>query len=602
MTLYNSNHVVEKLTPAQAYFIACDKKYMWFCAGRGCFLKDTKVRMFDGSAKNVQDVVEGDVLLGDDKTPRHVMSTVTGREEAYRVLLEDGSHYDCNIGHDCAVVDELDNQIIKRLSIKDILAGGQDALSRYKQIRIVNGKPEKKSFKLLYIGIENYYGFQLDNNNLFLLENDIISPNSGKTFIGAMWIYKNVIRYPKSRGLLAANSYHQLHGATLPPVLTYFRQMGLDFRVNKKPPDSWLKRTDFSMAEYKGVMTVETGAHIFLRSLDNYDMIRGYEYGWAWIDEISSTVKDAWDTIVGGLRDKNSNELHIRVTGTPDGMNWTWQEFKKKWDHNPEVSSEYDIVFMSSRENPFLPAGTLKGMLVAYDKRKALQEVDGRILADQEANWYYEWRPDYHKHLVAPYNKDLPLILCWDFNSTKESPMSMVICQKHAYSDGTPFIQVLDEIIIPSGNTPMVCAKFIERYYPKHQGGVYIYGDRTGNTSTTGTTDYKQVEEYLKPKFNDFQLRTSRANMTVKARQGAVNGMLCNSYGQIRMFINPTCVELCLDMEQVKPDRFGGIDKSNPARTHTSDALGYFIAKEFPVVLKTQASVKPMASFNLWAR
>ena len=154
------NHVVEKLTPAQAYFIACDKKYMWFCAGRGCFLRDTEIKMFDGTAKYVQDIVEGDMVLGTDRMPRHVMSTVTGREEAYRVLLEDGSYYDCNLNHNCLVVENA-TQLVVSKSVKEML--GETHL--YSQIRNIDNKLEKQSFDLLYLGIEPYYGFTVDGNN-----------------------------------------------------------------------------------------------------------------------------------------------------------------------------------------------------------------------------------------------------------------------------------------------------------------------------------------------------------------------------------------------------------------------------------------------------
>ena len=49
-----------------------------------CLGKDTPVIMFDGSIKKVQDVIVGDVLMGDDSTPRNVLSTCTGVENLYR--------------------------------------------------------------------------------------------------------------------------------------------------------------------------------------------------------------------------------------------------------------------------------------------------------------------------------------------------------------------------------------------------------------------------------------------------------------------------------------------------------------------------------------
>ena len=54
--------------------------------GRGkCLAKDTPVIMFDGSIKMVQDVLVGDLLMGDDSTPRTVLSLARGREQMYRV-------------------------------------------------------------------------------------------------------------------------------------------------------------------------------------------------------------------------------------------------------------------------------------------------------------------------------------------------------------------------------------------------------------------------------------------------------------------------------------------------------------------------------------
>lgn len=60
------------------------------CAAGKCLGKDTPVLLFDGTIKLVQDIVVGDVLMGDDSTPRNVLSTTTGREPMYRV--QKGGH------------------------------------------------------------------------------------------------------------------------------------------------------------------------------------------------------------------------------------------------------------------------------------------------------------------------------------------------------------------------------------------------------------------------------------------------------------------------------------------------------------------------------
>ncbi len=46
------------------------------CLGRG-----TKVLMFDGTLKSVEDIKVGDKLMGDDSTPRNVLSITSGKEQ-----------------------------------------------------------------------------------------------------------------------------------------------------------------------------------------------------------------------------------------------------------------------------------------------------------------------------------------------------------------------------------------------------------------------------------------------------------------------------------------------------------------------------------------
>ncbi|MBN2782982.1 MAG: replicative DNA helicase [Campylobacterales bacterium] len=64
------------------------------CLGLG-----TKVVMFDGSLKNVEDVEVGDQLMGDDSTPRNVLSLARGREKMYWVRQNKGIDYRVNESH-----------------------------------------------------------------------------------------------------------------------------------------------------------------------------------------------------------------------------------------------------------------------------------------------------------------------------------------------------------------------------------------------------------------------------------------------------------------------------------------------------------------------
>ncbi|MEM6320033.1 MAG: replicative DNA helicase [Bacteroidota bacterium] len=64
-----------------------------------CLGKGTKVVMFDGSLRKVEDIVVGDLLMGDDSTPRKVLSLARGREEMYWVRQNKGIDYRVNKSH-----------------------------------------------------------------------------------------------------------------------------------------------------------------------------------------------------------------------------------------------------------------------------------------------------------------------------------------------------------------------------------------------------------------------------------------------------------------------------------------------------------------------
>jgi hypothetical protein len=75
----------------------------------------------------------------------------------------------------------------------------------------------------------------------------------------------------------------------------------------------------------------------------------------------------------------------------------------------------------------------------------------------------------------------------------------------------------------------------------------------------------------------------------VRDRINCVNSRLRNTLEENRLFIDPCCRELVKDLEQVAwaTDSTGSVlpelDKSDRARTHSSDALGYYIAQLFPL-------------------
>jgi hypothetical protein len=69
------------------------------CGSGKCHGKDTKILMYNGGIKNVQDIKIGEKLMGNDSTPREVLSLAHGVDMLYKIKLINGDSFTCNSSH-----------------------------------------------------------------------------------------------------------------------------------------------------------------------------------------------------------------------------------------------------------------------------------------------------------------------------------------------------------------------------------------------------------------------------------------------------------------------------------------------------------------------
>jgi len=69
------------------------------CGFGKCLGFDTPVIMYDGTIKKVQDITEGEQLMGDDSLPRNVLSICRGQEQMYRIIPTKGDSFTANESH-----------------------------------------------------------------------------------------------------------------------------------------------------------------------------------------------------------------------------------------------------------------------------------------------------------------------------------------------------------------------------------------------------------------------------------------------------------------------------------------------------------------------
>jgi superfamily II DNA or RNA helicase len=108
------------------------------CAAGKCLGINTPIIMFDGSIKKVQDIVVGEQIMGDDSTPRNVLSLARGREMMYSINQEnfdgfDPFSYTVNQSHILSLVNSENNTIVD-ISVEKYLS--LDNSSQYLGYRV----------------------------------------------------------------------------------------------------------------------------------------------------------------------------------------------------------------------------------------------------------------------------------------------------------------------------------------------------------------------------------------------------------------------------------------------------------------------------------
>ena len=118
-----------------------------------CLGKGTKVVMFDGTLKKVEDVRVGDQLMGDDSTPRRVLSLARGRERMYWVRQNRGLDYRVNESHilslkrspsgHCRTEGPHANGDVLNISVRDYLSKAPKFRTNYKGYKVAIEFDEK---------------------------------------------------------------------------------------------------------------------------------------------------------------------------------------------------------------------------------------------------------------------------------------------------------------------------------------------------------------------------------------------------------------------------------------------------------------------------
>jgi hypothetical protein len=315
----------------------------------------------------------------------------------------------------------------------------------------------------------------------------------------------------------------------------------------------------------------DTRSRMLFRPVEEFDRLRGINLAWFGLDELTYTQEEAWMVLEGRLRDPLATRLCGFTAWTPKGFDWVYRRFV----HEPVEG--YEVIVAEPFENRYLLdriPDFYERLKRSYDEKFYEQEALGKYLSLTAGLVYNAFSRAQHTADVSV-EASLPLLWALDFNV---DPMCSVVAQ---ISNET--VRVVDEIVISHARTEEACEEFHARF-PRHGGGLLIYGDATGaRMQTTGTTDYQVIREFFRRVgYRNVCYKVPRSNPLVRERVGLMNAKLESASGERHLVVDRKCRELVKDFEQVtyKPDSCQ-IDKDrDPRRTHLSDALGYLLWQE----------------------
>lgn len=350
----------------------------------------------------------------------------------------------------------------------------------------------------------------------------------------------------------------------------------------------FLTRGQYHYHQTKHIFTWIGGGPIWFKSAEEADRIAGPNVAGALVDEPTLISQRAWRNTTARVRHTGATLRQTCAAGTADDLSWMADYFFDP--ERPERYRRYEMATTDNRELlAFDPTYVERVMEHATDAEvQAFIYGKGVILDGQPAYPTFDerlhWTPN-----VPEADPRTPLVLCCDFNV---APMCWVIGQQRVGHHG-PEPHVLEGITQDVATTDSCCDEFI-RKFPSWPAGIQVYGDCNGRNRDVRShkSNYAVIKERLGA-VGPVTLCVPSRNPPVSDRLSAVNRLLKNANGTTRLWIRKwdparTCptrqLVRSLQRTKISPGKQDVQKTPGETITHAGEALGYWVAKEWPVV------------------
>lgn len=398
------------------------------------------------------------------------------------------------------------------------------------------------------------------------------SVGSSKSIFMAFWTVLHCMTNVGARVCLGRRSMPDLKKTILAEILEMMAEdfvEGVDYTYNKSA-----STIDF----------LKTRSQILSISWSDkkYNKARSLKLSGVVIEELTENDendKKAFMTLKARLRRIPTVKQNFLLAATnPEGPgHWAYRYFIEPKDH-----ATRKVVYSRTEQNPFLDPVYIQQLKADMDPREARRMLFGEwIEIDAERIYHAYSDANYLHDKDYELNKQLPILLNFDFNIAAGKPMSCALMQydkpkdtfhifKECVVHGSRTLDIMEELE-SQGVFDLECPQFV------------IHGDAAGKARDTRNifSDYEIITKFLANKNLRWKLEVPQSNPAIRNRHNRVNAYCKNELGQHRLFVYKGCktVDEGFRLTQLKK---GGdyIEDDSKHFQHITTAIGYGVFYE----------------------
>ena len=380
---------------------------------------------------------------------------------------------------------------------------------------------------------------------------------TGKSWAGCLSICKTAWDMPGMNQGYFAPTYGHIRDIFYVTIEECAEKMGLSVEVRASNKEVCL---------YAGGQLRST---VICRSMDRPHTIVGFKIAHAMIDELdvlpTDKARTAWRKIVARMRYQGGRNS-IDVVTTPEGFRFTYEQFVRQLQDNPEMAGRYGVVQASTYENAHnLPDDYIPSLIEAYPQQLVDAYINGKFVNLTSGTVFRSYNREECRSEETVQERET-LYIGMDFNITKMAA-AIFVKRGESYHAVAEVVNALD--------TPDIIRVLQERWASKGHR-IIIYPDATGKNKEA--VDYS-LSDLTLLRAARFEIRVKSQNPFTRDRVNAANKAFETGAIKVNDALCPT-LAMCLEQQCYNtngdPDKTTGFD-------HMNEAATYFVAYEMPI-------------------